>query len=482
MNELNWKPNRNLSIPLHEQIYHFFKEKIMQGEWTVGTKLPSQRRLAAALEVNRSTIANAFEELIADGFIQSEVGRGTIVINNSWSLLSSTPPPDWNSYVKAGSHQPNHAIIQDINKAEADLSCIRLGTGELSPELLPNEQMQIIFQQQKNYHLGYPEPKGSLSLREAIAKHVSKKGIQTSASSILIVSGGLQALQLISIGLLHRGSTILTENPSYLHSVQVFQSAGMQLANVPMDDQGIQIEALRKIKKHQNGALLYTIPSFHNPTGIIMSESRREQLMKLCQQEQLPIIEDDVYHDLWLGSSPPLSLKSRDQYGLVLHIGSVSKTLSPGLRIGWIIGPEPVINRLADIKMQSDYGSSSLSQHAVTEWLSTERYEQHLNHIRKELKLRRDFMLQLLESHFSAIASWNIPAGGFYIWLTILPRISMRTLFNEALKVGILLNPGNIYGETNEQKLRLSYSYASLPDIEKGLLKIAEIIHSYNKL
>ncbi|MGZ4160496.1 MAG: aminotransferase-like domain-containing protein, partial [Neobacillus sp.] len=309
--EKDWILNKSSLIPLHQQIYEFMKKKIMNGEWTVGTKIPTQRDLAKNFKVNRSTIVYALDELAADGLIESKVGKGTFVVNNTWSLLASIPPPDWNSYVKSGSYQPNKKTIQEINRAETDPTIIRLGTGELSPELLPVKEMQQMFKRNSphTFSLGYSEPKGSIYLREMISNYLKTKKIEVSPASILIVSGGLQALQLISLGLLHRSSTIFLETPSYLNSVQVFQSAGMNLHGIPMDDEGVRSESIGRLKKQHNGALLYTIPTFHNPTGILMSENRRNELLDVCKNEKLPIIEDDVYGDLWFESPPPNPVK-----------------------------------------------------------------------------------------------------------------------------------------------------------------------------
>ncbi|MEH7373616.1 PLP-dependent aminotransferase family protein [Neobacillus drentensis] len=476
--EKDWILNKSSLIPLHQQIYEFMKRKIINGEWTVGTKIPTQRDLAKKFNVNRSTIVYALDELSADGLIESKVGRGTFVVNNTWSLLASVPPPDWNSYVKSGSYQPNNKTIQEINRAEINPTVIRLGTGELSPELLPVKEMEQMFKRHSphTFSLGYSEPKGSLYLREMISNYLKTKKIEVSPQSIMIVSGGLQALQLISLGLLHRDSTIFLETPSYLNSVHVFQSAGMNLLGIPMDEEGIRPEAIGRLKKQHNGALLYTIPTFHNPTGILMSANRRKELLDVCKNEKLPIIEDDVYGDLWFENPPPNPLKSIDGQGLILYIGSMSKTLSPGLRIGWIVGPEPVIDRLADIKMQTDYGSSSLSQFIVAEWLSSGLYDEHVKKIRTELKFRRDFTLEILNKHFTQLATWNIPQGGFYIWLQIKKQISIRKLFEKALNEGILLNPGNIYDHNDQFHLRLSYAYASLHELKKGLIRLSELI------
>lgn len=482
MEHLDWQPNRLLPKPLHKQIEEYLKEKILNGEWTVGTKIPSQRALAKAFEVNRSTIVTALDELMASGLIAGQSGGGTRVINNTWSLLATAPPPNWHSYVKAGIHRPNIPTIKEINQAESRSDIIRLGTGELSPELLPYKQMKTIFQlSNREMSLGYEEAKGDLFLRQQLTKHLKRLGIQASPSSILIVSGALQALQLISMGLLHKGSTVLLEKPSYLYSVHIFQSAGMRLFGVPLDEQGIQTSVVQRYKKQYNGSLLYSIPSFHNPTGTLMTETRRKDLMALCEQLSLPLIEDDVYRDLWIDSPPPSPLKANDKNGMVLYLGSMSKSVSPGLRIGWIVGPDPVIDRLADIKMQTDYGSSALSQWAAAHWLSSGLYQEHLKETRNQLRIRRDTAIQSLEKHFADIASWEKPKGGFYIWVRITPPLSIHELFEQALKEGILLNPGHLYDRDANQYLRISYSYASLSDIKIGIARLAMLVKSVSK-
>jgi GntR family transcriptional regulator, regulator for abcA and norABC len=478
MFSIDWKPNKSSPVPLHKQITEFMKEKISNGEWTIGYKLPPQRTLAKALEVNRSTVVTAYDELTAEGLIEGKTGSGTRVVNNTWNLLATAPPPDWSSYVNSGIHEPNLPTIQEINQAEFIPNIIRLGTGELSPDLMPGASMKQVFENLSTREIsyGYEEPKGLLQLREQISSYLKTIGIQASPTSILIVSGALQALQLISVGLLHKGSTVLTEKPSYLNSLHVFQSANMELVGIPMDKEGIKANHIPQYKKQHKAALLYTIPSFHNPTGTLMTAERRDQLLNICQQEQLPLIEDDVYRELWFDEKPPKPLKAFDKSGLDLYLGSLSKTLSPGLRIGWIVGPEPVIEHLADIKMQTDYGSSSLSQWAAVEWFSSGFYDQHLNEIRKQLKIRRDFTLNTLNKYFSNIATWEKPSGGFYVWVRLLPSISIKKLFEMALAEGILLNPGNVYDNQADQYLRISYSFASLSNLEDGLSRLSIII------
>ncbi|MGE7886851.1 PLP-dependent aminotransferase family protein [Bacillus cereus] len=466
-------------VPKYRQIIDYMKEKIENGEWPIGSKIPSQRQLAKLFHVNRSTIITALDELMADGLIQGQIGAGTIVTNNTWSLLATNPPPDWSEYVKAGIHKPSKLMVREINEAEANKTLIHLSKGELAPHLFPLEIMQSIIKNvsEELDYFGYEEQKGFYPLREAISKYVKSFGIHASPGSILIVSGALQALQLISIGLLHRKSTVLLEQPSYLYSLHVFQSANINLSGIPMDHHGIlPNDLLKRIKYSQKKNILYTIPCFQNPTGILMSTERRKEILKICEKEQLPIIEDDIYRELWIDEPPPVPLKSMDKHGHVLYIGSLSKTLSPGLRIGWIIGPEPVIDRLSDIKIQTDYGSSSLSQRVAAEWINEGFYEEHVANVRIHLKERRKIMVQALHKYCTDIATWDIPSGGFFIWLKAVPNIPMKKLFSEALSKGILLNPGRIYEEETDQYIRLSYGYASPAQITYGIKSLSELI------
>lgn len=476
--ELDWKPNKFADLPMYRQIAEYIKEKIANGEWSVGSKIPTQRALAQAFQVNRSTISLALEELMAEGLLESKIGSGTRVVNNTWSLLAATPPPDWNTYVKAGIYQANSPIIQEINRSEFNPQVTRLGTGEISPELFPREMMRQVMGKlsERISSLGYEEPKGLLFLRQEISQYLKTIGIEASPACILIVSGALQALHLISLGLLKPKDLIFLEKPSYLYSLHVFQSMGMRMYGLPLDQEGLAVKKLSCYQQQKKGSLLYTIPSFHNPTGVVMSQERRQDLLQVCESSRLPIIEDDVYRELWLDSPPPPPLKALDQSGLVLYLGSMSKSLSPGLRIGWLVGPEPVIERLADLKMQTDYGSSSLSQWAAAEWLASGLYQKHLKKIRQDLAIRRQVTLEALERNFSDLASWNVPPGGFYVWLKINHPVSMLELFKKALAKGILLNPGNIYDRLSNQYLRLSYSYASLTELSEGLANLAIVL------
>ncbi|WP_225435307.1 MocR-like pyridoxine biosynthesis transcription factor PdxR [Bacillus aerolatus] len=464
------------TLTKYEKVMNYIKECIASGEWPVGSKIPSQRKLAELFSVNRSTIVTALEELKADGLLEGVMGKGTIVVNNTWTLLAASPPSDWNEYASVSLPKPSPAA--ETSEAEQPAHLIELSKGELAQDIFPTDNMQQVMMRlaESLEPFGYEEPKGYLPLRQAISDYMGRQGTEVSPSSILIVSGALQGLQLISAGLLHRGSTVLLEKPSYLYSLHVFQSAGMNLCGLPMDEEGLQAAAISKKAEAGPSSILYTIPCFHNPTGILMSESRRRELLDICEQKQLPVIEDDIYRELWIDSPPPPTLKSLDASGHVLYIGSFSKTLTPGLRIGWIAGPDQVIERLADIKMQTDYGSSSLSQLVAAEWISSGLYEQHLSFVREELKKRRSAALEALNRYMSDLAEWDVPSGGFLIWLRLKANIQVKELNLKAYKEGVLLNPGSIYTGESIQAIRLSYGYASIEEFEQAISKLRKII------
>lgn len=471
---MDWKPNRHSHLTIQEQIVDWIKSRIEQGDWSVGTKIPTQRQLAMEFNVNRSTVQLAIDELKADGFLESKMGSGVYVANNSWNALLNRSQPNWQQHIESSIHKPNYHTIQLINEYEQMDQIIRLGTGELSPELLPTKQIEQSLKKISldSKEIGYSSPQGSGKLRRILCNYLKKRGIQTNPENILIVSGALQALQLIAVGLLEEGSIVFQELPSYLNSVHPFQSSGMQMISISRDKH--LADTLRTLKRNRQ-SLFYCVPTLHNPTGYNWSIEERKYFYNVCKELNIPIIEDDVYHELLFESTPP-AIKSFDISGQVLYIGSVSKTLSPGLRIGWVVAPTPVIRRLADIKMQTDYGSSAFSQEIVAHGISSGLYEKHLIKLRKQLKTRASFVEEILEQRFKKIATWKKSEGGFYIWLRFHKPVVNKALFLKLIKKNVLINPGYIYETRDLHHIRLSYAYASFEELNEGLNILLELI------
>lgn len=481
--EINWLPDKGGSTPAYIQIADYITEKIQRGEWNAGSFLPNQRDLAKMLNVNRSTIVAALDELKAIGLLET-FGKGGTKVANCKMPVQGSQQPDWNSYISEGFHISNSEAIQVINRYEFTSDFVRLSSGEPSPDTYPSEMMGEVLAEMGTSikSLGYEEPKGMPYLREEICKYLSTFGIKASPENVLIVSGALQAIQLVTIGLLPPGSSVFLEKPSYLYSLSIFQSVGLRRHAVPMDEKGLIPTYLEQHRSKHRQSILYTVPNFHNPTGIVMPEDRRIELYNTCTKLQTPIIEDDVYRELWIDEPPPITIKSLDQNGSVLYVGSISKALSTGIRIGWLVGPEAVVDRLGDLKMQNDYGSSSLAQIAVAKFMEKGYYAKHCINIRESLRMRRDLALAALERYFKDIATWNTPTGGYYIWLKFIYPIKMNALFNEGFNENILTYPGYLYDSSNTQSLRISYSYAKTEDMEKALKTLATIAKKLIKL
>ncbi|PJO42864.1 PLP-dependent aminotransferase family protein [Lysinibacillus xylanilyticus] len=471
---MKWQPSRKDELTLQQQIIQWVNKHIERGDWVAGTKLPTQRQLAMQFGVNRSTVQQALEELKAAGILESKVGSGIYVADNSWDSLITQTQPNWQKYIDTSLHKPNYHTIQLINEYEQRDDVIRLGTGELAPTLLPTaeieESLKELSLQPKA--LGYSSPQGSYKLREAICGYVKKRGIHAKPQNVCIVSGALQALQLIAVGLLEQGSIVFQEQTSYLNSVHPFQSVGMQMIATDRNEQLAQTLAQRKRKRQ---AVFYAVPTLNNPTGGVWTTLEKKNLYEACKASRIPIIEDDVYHEL-LFEAATAPIKSMDESGQVLYIGSVSKTLSPGLRIGWLIGPTTVIERLADIKMQTDYGSSAISQEIVLHWLQSGKYEIHIKSLRKELLRRANFVEGILQENLTEIASWDKPKGGFYIWLKFHEPIVDKDLFTKLLQRQVLINPGFIYDPQDTQHIRLSYAYATYEELKVGLQILHECV------
>ncbi len=474
---LDWIPDKKSKEPVYQQIVDYISRKISKGDWAVGYSLPSQRVLAEKFQVNRSTVTTALEILAAYGILEGRVGKGTVIISNTWSLMISAKEASWGSYVKSGYFKENLPTIQVINKLEFVEGITRLGTGEMSPDLFPKEAVTkaIYSLAPKMKDLSYLGPLGLDELRETLSHRLRDFGIKANASNILITSGSLQALQLISISMLKPNSKIYCEIPSYINSLQVFQSAGMRLKGITMDAEGLQYWNMRDNRKEEGTSLLYTIPTHHNPTGIVMSEQRRKEVYKFCNRNAIPIIEDDAYCQLYHTDKPPRPLKVLDESGSVLYLGTVSKSFAPGLRIGWVVGPESIIERLGDVKMQLDYGASSLSQMLLNELFLNGSYDAFLTEFRGILARRKKKMLDALEYSLKDIATWNEPAGGYYIWVDFVDELPVEKLFDHALRKGLLLNTGNIYHESKTHSLRLSFAYIDEEMISSAIEELSKI-------
>ncbi|MDK9857495.1 aminotransferase-like domain-containing protein [Staphylococcus equorum] len=464
--------------PKYKKIIDDIISKINDETFERGMKLPSQRKMANYYDVNRSTIIQALDILQSYGVIEGKERSGLYLSDNKWSTYINNNT-NWQKYISNSSSKNNQYFIQMINKLEFESNLTRLSTGELSPDLIPNEKFkEILSTSEKDLlNTNYEHPQGSLKLRQAISNHVKKLGIICNEENICITSGALQGLKLIADGLLVPQSKIIIETPSYINSIRTWHNIRADIKHIPIFEIKRNINNIFNATSAYNNSIFYCIPTLHNPTTNSYTIDEKQKLITQCKEAGIPIVEDDVYGDLCFDDERPLPLKSFADNDNILYLNSLSKTVSPGLRIGWIIGKPSVVQHLADLKMQNDYGASSLSQFVATEWLNAPSYhESHLIKLKQELLNKRDVFLHSLDKHLSLLGTWKKPKGSFYIWFKLNKPVDMKILFDEAIKHKILINPGEIYDTKSKNYIRFSYSYIYNNDIDEALKTLSELI------
>ncbi|WP_039068828.1 PLP-dependent aminotransferase family protein [Staphylococcus shinii] len=467
--------------PKYKQIIDDIIAQIDTGELEQGMQLPSQRDTASQYQVNRSTVIQAFDILKSQGIIEGREKQRLYVSGNTWhSYIRNNI--NWQNYISNSTTKNNQYFVQQINKLEFYTNMMRLGTGELGPDLIPNERFKEILSKcnASVLNTNYEQPQGNLKLREAIVKYMGKLGITCTVDHICITSGALQGLKLIADGLLIPQSKIIVESPSYINSIRTWHNIKADIQQISISDIKSNINNIFKAQTQYTNSIFYCIPTLHNPTQHCYSIEEKQKIIMQCAQRGIPIVEDDVYGDLYFKHERPKPLKSFDTNDNILYLNSLSKTVSPGLRVGWIIAKPSVAAHLADLKMQNDYGVSSISQYIASEWLTQPQYhEQHLKSLKDKLLIKRNLFLESLEKYFNNFGSWSTPEGSFYIWFQFKSPIDMRILFDEAVAENILINPGEVYDKHARHCIRFSYSYIEPDDIDSTLKHLSKIIQTH---
>lgn len=476
---MEFTPNRSAKKPVYKQIAEFLEKGISTGELSPDKPLPSERTLAKMLGVNRSTIVAAYNELQSIGVIERKIGSGTHISTDIWGI-SRKRIPNWGRYVEDGSFLPNLPLVQKLRLETQKNKLINLASGELAPDLLPKEQFRSILTNEPfNGHLGYDHPQGNEVLRETIAKHVQDyKNISVSPDSILITSGAQQALHLIVQCLLKPGDTVAIENPSYSYSLPIFQSVGLRTLLLPVDKDGVNPEDIIAFQRKHRIRMLFLNPDHQNPTGTKMSLHRRKRVLELSSDFGIPIIEDDPYSLTSFNGEIGPNLKSMDNNGNVLYISSLSKIVASGLRIGWIIGPKKVIERLADAKQQVDFGHSIFPQWIANEFIRSEQFDEHIIKLRNDLRERRDLMISNLLKLTKEKRNFIVPEGGIHFWYKLNDGIDEYKLLDSSIKKGVAFVPGSIFG-TEKGYVRFTYGRAGRDLIEEGISRFVGVLNSF---
>lgn len=450
-----WEEIDKTTRPIYRQVMDQIMKNIENGNLASGERLPSERKLAAAFRTNRTTVVRALDELRDLGVLTSRQGSGRYVNQTEWGKFA-VPRINWRALFSQRYEQADDWYEELIEEAKKQPDFLDLFSSEIPNKLLPDVQFpahsmtEMITEEQKMTDLGY------LPLVEKIEEYLNDAfQFDFSRTRLLVTVGGQQAIFLILQTLLSSGDAVAVEAPSFFYRLALFRATGTRLFGIPMDDEGIDLTILEKyIQKNKIKAILVN-PNFQNPTGKVMSQKRRNDLVILCRKYQVPIVEDDVFSDLSFQEieKRPVSIHSIDPEN-VLYVGSLSRLLGKTTKIGWIIGPQTLVFKLAKAQQMMEFSMSVFTQVAATA-VFEESYAAKLALVRKQLQ-EKSLLLQEWSREQNFFKVWPIK-GGYYAWLTWEGKKMTAEIASEAVAKGLGVAPSWLFGrETNGIRINFS--------------------------
>ena len=382
------------------------------------------------------------------------------------------------------------SAIRELLKITQRSEVISFAGGLPAPEVFPiqrfEEACHRVLEQHGASALQYGATEGYEPLREMLARNMARYGILAKVENVMITSGSQQALDLIGKLLINTGDRVLVEGPTYLGALQAFNVYGAEYVSVPIDDDGLRTDLLEKSLR-SGPKFMYILPNFQNPAGTTLSEGRRHELVLLADKYGIPIIEDDPYGQLRYEGDhlTPLVVLDRENLrrdngyslGNVIYLSTFSKTLAPGLRLGWIVAPPEIISKLVQLKQGADLHTSTFNQFVAYEVARDGFLDQHIKLIRQVYRERRDVMLQALDDFFPPEVTWTHPKGGLFLWVTLPEGVDCHELFQRALKENVAFVTGDSFYADNSHEggrhMRLNFSNANREQIREGIRRLS---------
>ena len=385
------------------------------------------------------------------------------------------------------------SAIRELLKLTEKPDVISFAGGLPAPEVFPLREIEAathrVLQEHGPAALQYSTTEGYLPLRELLVRHMARYGIRVMPENVLITSGGQQALDLVGKLFLNPGDHVVTEEPTFLGALQAWTAYQALFLPVPIDDDGIRIHRLEEALR-SGPKLLYVLPNFQNPSGVTLSLDRRHEVVDLACRYGVPVIEDDPYGQLRYEGDhlPPLVQIDAEMHhcsrgesafhGGVLYLGSLSKTLAPGFRLGWVVAPDVVVRKLVQVKQGSDLHTSTFTQMLAYEVARGGFLDAHVRTVRRVYRERRDTMLEAMEAHFPPVVRWTRPQGGIFLWATLPEGLDSAEILEEAIAEKVAFVPGASFfpREGGARTLRLNFSYSAPDVIEEGIRRLGRVL------
>lgn len=445
--------------PPYQKIIQLITTGLQEGTLLPGQQLPPERQLAKQLNVNRSTVQHAFNELVSRGILERRIGSGTWVNSGKWGVLSQKV--DWQSYLTANRlSDPDNYMVR-LRQLDGQPHVINLAHSSIGADLALPVEMTALSGNQLVAQERHVNISGSAALKDQLIRHLTAYLDQPlTANQLLITSGAQQAFYLITQGLLQYGDAIAIEKPSYFYQLSLFQAAGIRVLGIPLSPDGsLDLDELQRLYYRHHLRFLFVNPTGQNPTGQTMPLHARQALIAKCQELKLPIVEDDpLGMNLALTGAAINPLKALDPDN-VLYIGSLSSLIGANARIGWLIAPPQLVDRLANIRQEMESGISIFPQLVASQFLTQPNLAAQLHHQNAQLQTRYDNLKRAL-TPFESAGRLTIqpPVNGNNVWVTLnLPHELVPSDYTLFLNNELLVRPGFLFGVTKNQ-LRLSFT------------------------
>jgi DNA-binding transcriptional MocR family regulator len=475
--------DREGPVSITQQLVALFSAAIEDGNLEPGEKLPTTRALAADAGVNHLTAARVYRRLAELGYVTATVGRGTFV-RTLVPAASDEQGDDWQVWAMPDRPQTYpEQVMDDAFRLATEPGIISLSTGWPSPRLYPTDELaQItadVFREEGGNAISYLTAEGLYPLREQLA---TKWRFATDPDEIIVTSGARQAIDLVCRALLEPGDVAVVESPTFIGLLSSLRSTGARVIGVPFDRDGLDLDALEHVLARHEVKLCALQTVSQNPTGRDLSPERRERLARLAQERNFFVLEDGVYSDVRFDGESPPPLRELAP-GHVIYCDSMSKTVGGGLRMGWIAARGPVFDRLANLKLNTDFHTNTLAQHITARFLEQGGYERHIAASNPFYQERRDLLMEALERHLPGEYKAERPNGGHHVWVQLTRPLEERALYREAVRQGVTFTPGGTV--TAERmpltSLRLSFSLVDPPELDEGVRRLARAIRELRR-
>ncbi len=478
--------SRGSGTAVYLQIAYAIMDEVRRGRLAPGDALPGTRELAEDLSVSRKTIVQAYDELNTQGWVYSELKRGTFV-SKSLPSLAIDPPIIFDNIVEALSQAPALGFSRpspDLPIQRTDNDLLTLDDGSPDTRIAPMHEFgrayrRALVASARVNRLGYGDPKGLPRLRQAISTMLNlDRGLSTTPEHICMVRGSQMGIYLASRVFSGPGDAVVMEQLSYPPAREAFRAAGAEVVSVGLDGQGVKLDELEAVCRRRRVKAIYLTPHHQFPTTVLLPPERRMRLLLLAEQFGFTIIEDDYDHEFHFTHQPMLPLASADRWGKVVYIGSVSKLLSPSIRVGYIAASPPVIERLALEAALIDRQGDPATETAIAEMIEAGEVKRHTRRALKVYGERRRVFADLLRERLSDQISFRLPDGGLAIWAEVASSTNLNQVCAAAARLGLRFYPGGAFAMDGAtvNGARLGFARLNPDELERAVDRLREAL------